>query len=249
MDSSSDPRRIAVEYNYFGDGEFTFDEDIVRRICWIDPKFVPVFKREVYRYPTGGTRVFKHFGFGVAHDPGMPILDKAVYAGQKPRLGFLSTLARATGVSIWAQGPPFSPELPEDGTPGETVPFDERAYGHAKECDAEMRRLYAARRTGDKDEIPDVPDELRQMATLAYRTQFKEAEAALAAKSKAEKSQLRDLLTDNRTRMRDYFYASDSDRQRINELMSDPNPNKAVRFAFSPAVRPAAPGSRLVVPA
>lgn len=242
------PVRISVEYNYFGDGEFSFDEDIVRRMCWIDPKFVPVFKREVWRYATGGTKVFKHFGFGVAHEPNTPIVDKAVYAGLKPRMGFLATLARSLGVSIWAQGPPFADESPEDGTPGETVPFDERAYAHAIACDAEMRRLYAKAPSGDEGSVKDVPDELRQFATKAYREHFKEAEAAEDKSVDLEETDLRDFLGANRRRLRNYFDLSEYDRQGIGFVSNDRNPKKAVHFNFSPPVRPAGPGSRLVVP-
>lgn len=247
QDEPDKPKRISVEYNYFGDGEFRFDEDIVRRIRFdADPKFVPMFKREVYRYSTGGTKIFKHFGFGIEHTPGFPVLDQRVYGALKPHFGFLAQLGRCLGVSIWAQGKPFASEDTQDGTPGETVPFDERAYSYALACNTEMRRLAAEAPVGEINDLAGVPDELRQLATRAVRQQHKEVEAEHKRTIDAEEAEFASFLRDNGRRLRDYFQLSDYDRAGIASVMMDPNVNKAVHFG--PPARPARPGSPILAP-
>lgn len=117
------PTLIHSHLNYFGDGEYGFTHAIgtIKRIREeLDPNFVPLFRRQVYKYEDGSTKTFKNFGFGVGLS-GMinawrdPELEDAV----KPTYGYMAKLERAGRVSLWL---PVDPR--KDGTPGDTVPPD-----------------------------------------------------------------------------------------------------------------------------
>jgi len=54
-DLDARPKCIHIGYSY-ASSDLPIDETIVRRIRFdIDPLFVPVVKKEVFRYPTGGS--------------------------------------------------------------------------------------------------------------------------------------------------------------------------------------------------
>ena len=242
-DLDSRPKQVHLSYSY-SDVDLPIDVNIVRRIRTdFDPFFVPVIKREVYKYASGGTQTFVHFGFGVGHSPGLPVLDPAVYTALKPFTGYLSKIERATVVSLWAQGRPFAPVTPEDGTPGETVPFDERVYAYARECDSEMRRLAAQAPSGDSKEnsIPGISDELRQ---LSYRAVTRARNAQKEAKTKRldeASNHLREVIKEEKKYHQSFLDMTDDERMAMAVLQGDPNPTNAVRFG------PAKPGGIVVV--
>lgn len=250
-DLDARPKCIHIGYSY-ASSDLPIDETIVRRIRFdIDPLFVPVVKKEVFRYQTGGTREFVHFGIGVEHSPGLPIIDPEVYGALKPFFGYLSEIGRASFVAVWVQGPPFAPES-KDGTPGETVPFDERIYAHAKECDAEMRRRAEAAKdiTGngdtDRNTIPGVNDEIRQLAYRAITT-TREERAKFKTKAKdAAFEQVRYVLKEDKAIHTSFLDLTDDDRAMMGALFERGHDRKnAVHFI--PAA-PASPGSIIVVP-
>lgn len=246
---------IHLAYSY-SSSELPIDEDIVRRIRfdW-DPVFVPVIKVEVWQYPTGGTRKFVHFGFGSEHAPGIPILDPEVYSAPKPRFGYLAEIGRAAFVSPWAQGPPFLPLSP-DATPGDTVPFDEKVYNHAKDCYIEMKRRVERaeklRGSGDTDEntIPGVNDEIRQMAYRAVTTSREERKERAKKEKDAEFERVKYVLKEDKAVHRSFLDLTDDDRALMADFWRrDGDRKNSVHFNVGIPAVPAKPGGIIVVPA
>jgi hypothetical protein len=238
-EDSSRPRLVGIEYNYFGDGELTIDEDVVRRVrTEFDRQFVPVFKRMVFQYPTGGQKVFRHFGAGIGHLPGMPIFNKPVYSALKPVSGYLSTLERAMLVGQW-----WERSKPNDQVePGETVPFGEWVYGYARDCDNNVRRLAASGPSGDGNALPGVQDELRQIAYKATLAALQEQQDSAQKAKSAEADPLRYVIRDEKKHFRTLFEMTDDERMALAALQGDPNPTNAVNFV------PSKPGSLIIVP-
>lgn len=238
LDEPTGPKLIDIEYNYFGDGELTIDEDIVRRVRFdYDKQFVPVFKRMVFQYATGGTKVFRNFGAGIGHVPGMPVYNKAVYAGLKPMLGYLSTLERAMAVGQWWERP-----KPKDQfEPGETVPFGEWVYGYARDCDQSMRRLAAAGPSGDGNALPGVQDELRQLAYKATLSTMAENATEAEKQKVAAAADMKYLIKDEKKHFQTLFEMTDDERRALAVLQGE-NPRNAVQFG------PARSGSIIVAP-
>lgn len=137
------PTLIHSHLNYFGDAEYGFTHAIntIKRIRKeLDPSFVPLFRKQVYRYEDGSTKTFKNFGFGVGLS-GMvgqwrdPDLEDA----EKPTYGYMAKLERAGRVSLW-----LPTDNNRDGTPGHTDPPDvwwfyliQRSQNYKKQLAAE----------------------------------------------------------------------------------------------------------------
>lgn len=246
------PKQIHLSYSYFS-VELPFDATITKRIRQFeDPVFIPVVKFEVYRWPDGGEKKFVHFGFGFEHSPGLPIVDHDVYRALKPHSGYFAKLPRASGVAVWAQGPPFAPKT-TDGTPGITVPFDERAYVHAKDCKEEMYRRAERdkRRNGHGDTagntIPGVQDEVRQAAYRAVMAQIADDKDRAKAAKDAAFADLRYTLKQEKKHQQGYFDLSDHERAMMADLFArDGDMKNAVHFALPSA--PAKPGGIVLVP-
>jgi hypothetical protein len=237
------PKQIAIEYNYFGDAELRIDEDVVRRIRFdFDPHFVPVFKLEVYKFSSGGTRVYRNFGIGIGHVPGMPITNQDVYNAPKPYLGYLAEIERAMAVAEW-----WPYQRDPDGTPGETIAFGEWVYSYARYADEEMKRRAALDRRADTDEntLPGVMDAARQMAYKAVTQGIKQELEDRKKAIDSEESHLRDVMHTESDNWRTFFEMTDEDRMGVGSLIKDQNPTNAVHFG---PVRPARPGSKIVVP-
>ena len=258
-ETSSDPKLIHLEYSY-SSAKFPFDEAIVRRIRFdADEFFVPVVKVEVFQYPTGGTREFIHWGYGSEWRPGIPILDAEVYGAPKPFFGYLSEIGRASFVSPWVQGPPFLPSMPEDGTPGETVPFDERAYIHAIDCLNEMKLREARFRkqhgnaAADANAIPGVRDDIRQMAYLATHTRREDRIAAAKKEKDSEWDKVRYVLKEDKRHHQSFTELTDDDLGLMAEFWRrDGDMKNAASIGLSQAAKkasaPAKPGGIVVVP-
>lgn len=126
------PKLIHSHLNYFGDAEYGLSHAVgtIKRIREeLDPYFVPIFRRQVWKYDSGAERVFKNFGFGV----GVSALINTRYDHElddavKPTYGYLSKLERIGRVSFW-----LPIDSNRDGTPGHTETLDVWCYYFIKE--------------------------------------------------------------------------------------------------------------------
>lgn len=249
----SRPKLTHLSYSYFS-VEVPFDEAITKRIrADHDPYFIPVAKFEVYKWPDGGEKRFVHWGFGFQHDPALPVADPDIYSAMKPFNGYFSKLPRAGGVAVWCQGPPFAPKLPADGTPGITVPFDERAYAHAKDCKEEMNRRAerAKKRHGHGDtegnSLTGVNDEIRQTAYKAVLAHYGDHRAAGKAAKDEAFEEVRYVLRQDKRHHQSFLDLTDADRQMMAQLYAQGGDRKnAVHFALPST--PAKPGGIILAP-
>lgn len=131
------PKLIHSHLNYFGDAEYGLSHAVgaIKRIrAELDPKFVPVFRRQVWQYDSGAIRVFKNFGFGVGvseFDHSVyPEFDDAVKPSGPPGTpnAYLGSLERVGRITFW-----LPIDQSRDGTPGNTETLGDWCYYAIKE--------------------------------------------------------------------------------------------------------------------
>lgn len=117
------PQVIHQSFSNFGDGEYAVDPRVVKRIREeYDPLFCPLFRQQVWKWEDGSTKKFKNFGVGASSKEDLPIVG-AIYSANRANRGYLSKIEPACDVVVWW---PFDQRL--DGTPGDTIPFNDNIY-------------------------------------------------------------------------------------------------------------------------
>lgn len=120
---STGPKVIHQSFNNFGDGEYAVDPKVVKRIrTEYDPYFCPLFRLQVWQWPTGTIKKFKNFGVGASSKEGLPI-HWPIYSAMRATRGYLSKIEPASDIVVWW---PFHHN--EDGTPGPNTTFSDNIY-------------------------------------------------------------------------------------------------------------------------
>jgi len=165
-------RLLDIAYQYFGDADIPIDEGIVRRVREeIDPKYVPVLKKEMWQYASGEKIIFRNWGVGLEWDVSLPIPNLPVFRAQKPASGYLATLGRACAIVEW-----WPYQRCKDRTPGDTIlPGGSWAgvLAYFRDCRDNMKALEARAQANDNG-IPNEADANRAAAIKAGEVQYAE---------------------------------------------------------------------------
>lgn len=139
----SGPKIIHQSFSNFGDGEYAVDPKVVKRIrTEFDPNFCPLFRLQVWQWPSGAIKKFKNFGVGASSNEGLPI-HWPIYSAPRAQHGYLSKIEPASDIVVWW---PFYQN--DDGTPGPCTTFSDniyylvkRTFERTKELEYEAKRI------------------------------------------------------------------------------------------------------------
>lgn len=139
------PKVIHQSFTNFGDGEYAVDAKVVKRIREeFDPYFCPLFRLQVWQWPTGTVRKFKNFGVGASSKEGLPI-HWPIYSALRAQHGYLSKIEPASDIVVWW---PFYHN--PDGTPGPCTTFSDNIYYLVKRTFERTKELESMARKIEK---------------------------------------------------------------------------------------------------
>lgn len=176
---SKGPVVIHQSFSTFGDAEYSVDPRVVKRIRTdYDPLFCPLFRLQVWKWEDGHTKKFKNFGVGASALEDIPVVGP-IYTAMRPDSGYLSKIEPAKDVVVWW---PFEQSM--DGTPGDTVPFDDRIYYLVKRTFERTRELeYKAKQIAKTQALTFSREFMKQEQTEADKAfDFEKKEAGYRLK-------------------------------------------------------------------
>ena len=153
------PRLIHQSFSTFGDAEYGVDPGVVKRIrTEYDRFFCPLFTLKVVQWEDGSIKKYKHFGVGASSKELLKI-DGRIYSANRPTYGYLSKIEPACQEVVW-----WPYDNKPDGTPGDTIPFNDNIY-------------YLVKRTFEKTkELEYNAKQIQKTQALTYALEFNRRE-------------------------------------------------------------------------